>query len=83
MGLGNCYYAMGQLEQAGEAFRRAVELRETSGDAFNNLAHVLAERKQYDAAIEAAREAVRLGGPNQAIYRETLERVMESKDKGD
>lgn len=79
LGLGNSRYALGDLEKAEEAFRRAVELCGTCSDAFNNLAHVLAERGCYDSALDAAREAVHLGGPNEKIYHETLEEIMRSK----
>jgi tetratricopeptide (TPR) repeat protein len=82
MGLGNSRYAMGNLEEAEEAFRRVVDLCQTCGDAFNNLAHVLAKQRCYDAAMDAAREAVHLGGPNASIYHETLEEITRLKERG-
>lgn len=82
MGLGNCRYALGDLVGAEKAFRRAVEVCQTCGDGYNNLAHVLAEQRRYDAAMNAAREAFRLGGPNREIYRKTLEEIKQMKTKG-
>lgn len=75
MGLGNSRYAVGDLREAEEAFRRATEVCTTCGDAFNNLAHVLAEQKCYERAIDSVREAIRIGGPNKAVYLETLEEI--------
>lgn len=76
IGLGNSRYSQGDLEGAREAFSRAANYCENCGDVFNNLAHVLAEQKFYKEAIQAANEAVRIGGPNVDIYRETLKSVM-------
>jgi len=81
MGLGNSHYTMGNLEEANKAFRRVIELCQTCGDAFNNLAHVLAEQRSYDAAMDAARKAIRLGGPNISIYYETLREIMKLKER--
>jgi tetratricopeptide (TPR) repeat protein len=80
MGLGNSQYALGNLEAAEEAFRRAAELCPACGDAFNNLAHVVAAQGRYEEAEDAAREALRLGGPNEAIYRETMEEIKKKSE---
>ena len=82
MGLGNCRHALGDLVGAEKAFRRAIEVCQTCGDSYNNLAHVLAEQKRYAAAMKAAQEALRLGGPNQEIYRQTLEDIKQMKTNG-
>jgi len=82
MGLGNSRHAMGDLAGAEEAFRRAVGLCPTCGDGFNNLAHVLAQQRRYDEAMDAADNAVRLGGPNETTYRATLKEIMEFKERG-
>jgi hypothetical protein len=79
MGLGNCRYALGNLVGAEKAFRRAIDVCPTCGDSYNNLAHVLSEQKRYDAAMKAAQEALRLGGPNREIYRQTLEEIEQMK----
>jgi tetratricopeptide (TPR) repeat protein len=81
MGLGNCSYALGELAEAEEAFRRAVNIFQTCGDAYNNLAHVLGDQRCYEEALDAAREAIDLGGPNIDIYCETLEEITRLKEK--
>jgi tetratricopeptide (TPR) repeat protein len=75
MGLGNSLYATGDLEGAGEAFRRAARAHPESGAAFNNLAHVLAEQGKKEEALEAARRAVAAGGALREIYERTLREI--------
>ena len=82
MGLGNCRYALGDLVGAEKAFRRAIKICQTCGDSYNNLSQVLAEQRHYNAAMKAAGEAIRLGGPNIEIYRQTLEDIKQMKIKG-
>lgn len=75
MGLGNSYYALGELENSETAFRRAAENHPGSGAAFNNLAHVLLALGRREEALCAARRAVSLGGPQQGVFRKTLEEI--------
>lgn len=75
MGLGNSRYALGNLTGAERAFRRAIEVHPQNGAAFNNLAHVLAEQGQYAEALQMIRRAVALGGPNDPLYRQTLNEI--------
>jgi len=75
MGLGNCRYAFGDLLGAHKAFSRATTVHPSSGAAFNNLAHVLAEQGRYREAIQMATRAVALGGPNKALYLQTLQEI--------
>lgn len=63
LGYGNTAYATGDKTAAVTAFKRATELQPDSAPAFNNLATVLAELGQFDAARQAAEKAVSLGGP--------------------
>jgi peptidase C39-like protein/tetratricopeptide repeat protein len=63
MGSGNTAYALKDLAAAESAFRQAARHHPESPSAFNNLAHVLAERGKLDEAIAAAERAVSLGGP--------------------
>jgi tetratricopeptide (TPR) repeat protein len=76
MGLGNSYYAQGDLESAEAAFREATRGFPTEGSAFNNLAQVLWERGNQHEAMEAARRAVYLDGPLVEVYRRTLEEIQ-------
>jgi len=75
MGLGNSYYALGDKRAAETAFRETTRRFPTNGSAFNNLAQVLWEQGDREAALEAARKAVELGGPLVNTYQETLERI--------
>lgn len=76
MGLGNTRYALGDLNGAAEAFRRAVRDYPDYAPAHNNLARVLAEQGRLADAEQAARRALALGGPHAAVYRETLDYIL-------
>jgi len=76
MGIGNCYYALGELEYAETAFRKTTGLHPESGPAFNNLAQVLFELGKKQEALAAARKAVSLGGPLRSVYQKTLKEIQ-------
>jgi hypothetical protein len=75
MGLGNCYYALGEKQAAADVFRLATKRFPTEGSAFNNLAQVLWEQGEHEEALEAAEKAIANGGPLSDVYRETLEQI--------
>lgn len=75
MGLGNTRYALGDREGARAAFADAIARHPDAAPAWNNLAVVLSELGRPADALEAAREAVRLGGANADTYRETLAEI--------
>lgn len=75
MGLGNTAYALGELPEAEQAFRRAALDHGQSAAAFNNLAQTLADQEKYAEALDAARQAVGLGGHWLATSRATLEQI--------
>jgi tetratricopeptide (TPR) repeat protein len=75
MGKGNSYYALGNLRRSERAFKEAVRSHPNSGSAYNNLAQVLLEQGRHREAREAARRAVSLGGPLQAVYQDTLKEI--------
>jgi Flp pilus assembly protein TadD len=79
MGLGNSYYALGDLVSAEATFREAARRFPTNGMAYNNLAQVLWERDNRKEALEAARKAVDLGGPLVEEYRRTLKEIQAGK----
>jgi len=79
MGLGNSYYALGDLVSAETTFREATIRFPTNGMAYNNLAQVLWERDNRKEALEAARKAVDLGGPLVEKYRRTLKEIQAGK----
>lgn len=76
MGVGNSHYALNDLKQAAEAFEDAIRLHPAAADAYNNLAQVRFELQQTESAEKAARRAVELGGPNERIYRQTLNQIQ-------
>ncbi len=76
MGIGNCYYALGKLEDAEAAFRKTIRLHPNSGSAFNNLAQILFEQGRKKEALAAARKAVSLGGPFSSAYQKTLKEIQ-------
>ncbi len=75
MGWGNARYAAGDLEAASGAFRQAALLHPDSAGAWNNLAYSLAEQGRLDDALEAADQAVRLGGPHRQAAEATLAEI--------
>jgi Flp pilus assembly protein TadD len=72
MGWGNARYAKGDHGAATQAFRHAVTLHPDAAEAWNNLAYSLADQGRLDEAIQAASQAVALGGPHQAAAEATL-----------
>jgi tetratricopeptide (TPR) repeat protein len=76
MGLGNSYYALGDMKNSEAAFRRAVALHPGSGAAWNNLADVLLRQGQKSEALAAARKAIALGGPGEESFQKTLEEIQ-------
>jgi tetratricopeptide (TPR) repeat protein len=76
MGLGNSYYALGDLKNSEAAFRRAVALHPDSGAAWNNLADILLRQGVKCEALDAARKAIALGGPGEDTFQKTLEEIQ-------
>lgn len=76
VGLGNTSYALGDLDRAEAAFRQASLEHPESVIALNNLAQTLADRGKLAEALEAAQQAVKLGGPLEAATRATLEDIQ-------
>ena len=65
--------------KATDAFQKTVAIDSQHGAALNNLAHALAELGDLDIAEEMARRAVMLGGRHEAVYRITLEEILDRK----
>ena len=75
IGIGNCYYALGELENAEKVLRKAIRLHPNSGPAFNNLAQIFFEQGRKKEALAAAKKAVSLGGPMSSVYQKTLDEI--------
>lgn len=71
LALANAHYAQGRLEQAIAVLEEGIAAGAIAAANYNNLALLLAERQRWDAAEAAAREAVKLGGPDMETYRKT------------
>lgn len=76
IGLSNSYYAVGDLTSAATVLKETTARFPHEGVAFNNLAQVLWEQGQKQAAIKAARQAVKLGGPHAAQFQNTLDEIL-------
>jgi hypothetical protein len=76
IGLGNSRYALGDMPGAEAAYRRVTRDHPDAAVAFNNLAQVLADQGRLPEAEGAARQAVRLGGPMQEQYEDTLRQIL-------
>lgn len=76
MGEGNSHAAQGDWQAAARCYRAATLSHPQSGDSFNNLAHVLARQGQLEEARRAIDAALAVGGPNNAIYRQTLAEIQ-------
>lgn len=79
MGLGNTAYALGDKAQAESAFRQATAAQPQSAAAFNNLAQTLADQGRLDAALDAARTAVSLGGTGMPEAQATLDEILKKR----
>jgi tetratricopeptide (TPR) repeat protein len=75
MGRGNTAYALKDLDTAESAFRQAARDHPNAAAAFNNLAHILAQRGKLDDALDAAERAVSLGGPLLSTTQSTLNEI--------
>jgi tetratricopeptide (TPR) repeat protein len=75
LGAGNAAYAAGDRSAAATAYRRATEDHPNSAAAFNNLATVLGELGQFDAARHAAKSAIALGGTWRTAAEATLRTI--------
>ncbi|MFW6081246.1 MAG: PA2778 family cysteine peptidase [Desulfosalsimonas sp.] len=78
MGKANTLYAAGRLKDAANVLEKAVEIHPESAPLFNNLAQVMLELGNNEAAFEAATRAVEIGGPHAETCRQTLEDIRKA-----
>lgn len=57
-------------------YQKAVILDPMNGDAWNNFANLLLKQKQFSTAKYFSRKAIKTGGPNVNIYRQTLHEIQ-------
>jgi tetratricopeptide (TPR) repeat protein len=67
-GAANAAYATGNLPKALQDYQQLVSLHPDFADAWNNLAQVLFEAQQWEAAQAAIARAISLGGPRLKHY---------------
>lgn len=79
IGIGNCYYALGEFKAAENILMDAAKLFPNEGVVLNNLAHVLLAQNKYNEALESIRRAIQLGGPLSHLYQKTLEDILSLK----
>jgi predicted negative regulator of RcsB-dependent stress response len=82
--LGNAERQLGNMTEAEQAYRKAIEADPaTARDALNNLAWLLYEQKRLDEAEPLARKAVAEPGPDSYLMLDTLARVLAAKGSCD
>jgi Peptidase_C39 like family/Tetratricopeptide repeat len=82
MGLGNTAYALGEIGESEQAFRKATVDHAESAAAFNNLAQTLADQGRYQEALGAAKQAVNLGGEALTTSQATLQEIEKKEGSG-
>jgi tetratricopeptide (TPR) repeat protein len=81
IGMGNIAYRLHDLSKAEQVFRSATIDHPDSVAAFNNLAQILSDQARYEEALEAAHQAVSLGGALAPIAQETLVEIEHRMNK--
>ncbi len=76
--LGTLYFAQGQMEEAAEQFRGALEIDRGNADTLHLLGKVLSAQQQYDQAIRYYLQALRYVPEFPEVYRD-LVRAYEAK----
>lgn len=78
--LGNLYFQQKDLDQAEKAYRRVLAKQPENADAANNLAWLYyTQGKELDKAEALARKALELNPAKEAVYRDTLEKILEAR----
>src|SRR3972149_372199 len=60
--LGNLYFLSGQYQQAVHAYRRSIQLDESFGRPYSNLALTYVQQGKYGEAIDLYRRSIELLG---------------------
>ncbi|PLX70575.1 MAG: peptidase C39 [Denitrovibrio sp.] len=75
LGLANAYYAEKDLDAAKELLAKATRLHPKSAEAQNNYAYLLFVTGEAEKALLHAEKAVKIGGSNTELYKETLDEI--------
>jgi tetratricopeptide (TPR) repeat protein len=78
--LGNIYFQKKEWKKAEGFYQEAIQKDPDNADAFNNLAWLYYTRREnLDQAEKLAQKAVELNPAKEGIYRDTLEKIRETK----
>jgi tetratricopeptide (TPR) repeat protein len=78
--LGNVYFQKKEWKKAEGFYQKAIQKDPGNADAFNNLAWLYYTRKEnLDQAEKLAQKAVELNPEKEGIYRDTLEKIRETR----
>lgn len=80
--LANHFYAAGQTSQAAATLQDGIEVGAEDGALYHNLALLLADLGEWNAAETAARQALRFSDSNQERYKTTLEEICQRRPQG-
>jgi tetratricopeptide (TPR) repeat protein len=78
IGLANAHYALGELDLAETALRRALERYPDSVIALNNLAQTLSDEGRGEEAIDLIDRAAAAGGPHASAVSETRALILQT-----
>jgi tetratricopeptide (TPR) repeat protein len=81
IGLGNAYYALGDLPSAERALRQALDKHPDSIVVMNNLAHTLSDLGRNSEALELIQRAAAAPGEFGAGVEETRDLIMKRLDQ--
>jgi hypothetical protein len=76
IGLANAHHALGELPQAEEVLRTAMQREPESAIVLNNLAQTLSDQGRNAEALPIAERAVAAGGPHAAAIRQTRDDIL-------
>ena len=80
--LGNAHFQKKEWDRAEVCYKKAVELDPTNADAHNNLAWLYYSRgENLDDAERLAIEAINLNPSKEHVYRDTLDKIRQKKNK--
>ena len=77
LGLSNTHYALGELKQAEDVLRRALEIQPESVIFLNNLAQTLSDLGRNAEALTLVDQALALGGPYMKAVSETRAQILQ------
>ena len=75
MAFGNYWYRHKRYSKAAPLYRKASKIDPSNGDAWNNLANLMLQKKRYKLARQYSLKAVAAGGRNLKIYQLTLKQI--------